>query len=563
MKTLLQFLIALWSIHLTAQPLSGTITIGSGGDYPNFTSNTGLFKAINDNGLNGNITAIIISDITELATIALNEWTEFPSNANFTLNIISNNDTEKTILSNAGSHVFRFNGVDRVIIDGSFNGTGTYLNFVGWTQSVFFFSNGATNNQLKNLKISCRYATSGSVIFAASGNSNNLVENCEIFNRPAGTNYPKHGIHSYNTTNVGNVFRNNIIYGFFEAGIYIESGDNVLIEGNEIYSDVGVYGIWFRNITRIDILKNRIYNNNTAGLRDGIRFSYNGTFTGTGIITNIFNNMISLNPNLPSNIDGISLDCNNSEPVTVNLYHNTIVISGSEDSGFSANGVEQIDVEFINFRNNIVINTRENTRVTGQPGISRCVAFTSNSGNSVVNSNNNLLFNNGINTWIGQWNATLTASLNDWQTVSNLDANSVSKNVSFVSETDLHVSDTSIGDSDLATTSIASVTTDFDSEIRAENTYMGCDEVPNTLTTNDYVVSPTFLVYPNPANDSIYIKTLGNNSDIFIKIYNDLGALVKETQATHEVKINELQPGLYVMNITQNNMQVVKKFIKQ
>ena len=109
----------------------------------------------------------------------------------------------------------------------------------------------------------------------------------------------------------------------------------MLIEGNEIYSDVGVYGIWCRTITRLDIHKNRIYNNNTTGLRDGIRFGYNGTFTGTGIIANISNNMISLNPNVPSNIDGISLDGNNSEPITVNLYHNTIVISGSEDSSFS------------------------------------------------------------------------------------------------------------------------------------------------------------------------------------------------------------------------------------
>src|SRR5690606_25808645 len=121
MKTLLHILIALLSIHLTAQPLSGSITIGSGGDYPNFTSSAGLFKAINDNGLNGNITATIISDLTELATVSLNEWTEFPSNANFTLNIVSNNDTEKTILSNAGSHVFRFNGADRITIDGSIN----------------------------------------------------------------------------------------------------------------------------------------------------------------------------------------------------------------------------------------------------------------------------------------------------------------------------------------------------------------------------------------------------------------------------------------------------------
>lgn len=553
--------IILFSCKVFAQPLNGNITVGTGGDYTTFTGNTGLFKAINDNGLDGNVSVSIISDITELATVSLNQWGEFPSNSNYTLTIKSNDTSVKTILSNAGNHVFRINGADRVIIDGSVNGNGTYLNFVGWTQSVFFFSNGATNNQLKNLKISCRYATSGSVIFAASNNSNNLVENCEIFNRPAGTNYPKHGIHSYNITNVDNVFRNNIIYGFFEAGIYIESGDNVLIEGNEIYSDVGVYGIWFRNITRIDILKNRIYNNNTAGLRDGIRFSYNGTFTGTGIITNISNNMISLNPNVPSNIDGISLDSNNSEPVTVNLYHNSIVISGSEDSSFSANGVEQIDIGFLNFANNIVINTRENTRVTGQPGISRCLSFTSNSGNSIVNSNNNLLFSSGTNTWIGQWNATLTASLSDWQTISSLDSNSISKNVNFISETDLHLTGTSVGDADLAVTALASVDDDFDFETRVPTTYMGCDEVPNTLSVEGSIVE-TLHLYPNPIQDYLNIK-IQNSENYNIKIFDLSGKLLNTYKDQSRINCQHLEPGIYVLSLESSEKSMIRKFIKK
>jgi hypothetical protein len=562
MKTLLQILIALLSIHLTAQPLSGSITIGSGGDYPNFTSNTGLFKAINDNGLNGNITATIISDITELASVSLNEWTEFPSNANYTLNIVSNNDTEKTILSNAGSHVFRFNGADRITIDGSINGTGSYLNFVGWTQSVFFFSNGATNNQLKNIKISCRYATSGSVIFAASGNSNNLVENCEIFNRPSGTNYPKHGIHSYHITNSNNSFINNKIYGFLEAGIYIESGDNVLIEGNEIYSDVGQYGIHCKNLNAITINANKIYNLfgiTTPQNITGIRFNH-----GEGInpIVNITNNMISLNQPIPGNISGLSLDGTVNTTITVNAFHNTILISGTEDSSWSANGVRQIDIDILNFKNNIVINTRENTNTTGNLANNRCVSF-NNVNTTIINSDNNLLYNSGLNTYIGQWNSTLASSLTDWQNLTGFDMNSVSKNVTFVSETDLHLIGTSLGDSDLSVPLLGLVTTDFDFETRAANTYMGCDEVPNTLTDTEYVLSPNFSVYPNPASDIIHIKTIDNGSNLSIKIFNSLGALVKETHSTREVKINNLQPGLYFMNITHNNKQVVKKFIKQ
>jgi ELWxxDGT repeat protein len=84
-----------------------------------------------------------------------------------------------------------------------------------------------------------------------------------------------------------------------------------------------------------------------------------------------------------------------------------------------------------------------------------------------------------------------------------------------------------------------------------------------SLSTQEIASAQQLSLYPNPANDSIYIKTIDNGSNLSIKIFNSLGALVKETHNTYEVKINDLQPGLYLMNITQNNKQVVKKFIKQ
>lgn len=562
MKIALQLLIFLLSVHLLAQPLNGSITVGIGGDYPNLTSSIGLFKAINDNGLDGNVTVEIISDLTELATISLNEWTEFPSNSNYTLNIVSNNDTEKTILSNSGSHVFRFNGVDRVIIDGSINGNGNYLNFVGWTQSVFFFTNGATNNQLKNLKISCRYAISGSVIFAASGNSNNLVENCEIFNRPAGNNYPKHGIHSYNITNINNAFKNNHIYGFTEAGIYIESGDNVLIEGNTIYSDVGQYGIHCKDLSLITINANKIFN--LFGVTPAPQNSFGIIFNhgvGTNPLVTITNNMISLNPPLPGNIIGISLDGTNSTFITVNLIHNTILISGSEDSSFSSNAVQQLDVDVLNFKNNIIINMRENLRVN-QPGFSRCVSFTDNSGNTVINSDHNLLLNSGANTWTGQWNDTLISSLDNWQTFTGLDLNSISKNVSFVSDLDLHLSGASIGDSDLSVNSLPLVVTDFDNEMRLANTYMGCDDIPNTLNTDEFISATEVIVYPNPANDFIHIKTRDYQSTFLIKIYNSLGALISQHYNSITLDVRELPSGMYIMTADFEDKQIVKRFIK-
>lgn len=548
MKKILQFAILVMSIQLIGQPLNGTVTVGTGGDYLNFTSSTGLFKAINDNGLDGNLTVLVISDLTELATVSLNQWTEFPANSNYTLTINSNNTVNKTILSNSGSDVFRMNGVDNVIIDGSINGTGVYLSFVGWTRTVFFFSNGATNNQLKNIKISSRYTTSGSVIFAASNNSNNLVENCEIFNRPAGTNYPKHGIHSYNITNQNNIFRNNKIYGFSETGIYIESGDNTLIEGNEIYSDVGVFGIHCKDLNTITMNSNKIYDlfgtSNPQSIM-GIRFNHG---TGTNVVANITNNMIALNTPFPSRINGISLDGTNSTPITVNVYHNTILISGTEDSSFTTNGISQIEISDVNIKNNIIINTRANTRVN-LPGNGLCLSLQDNAGNSNVISDSNILFTSGMNTQIGQWNATRVTTLTDWQNTSGLDMNSISKNVFFVSSTDLHLTGASNGDTDLAVSALPTVMTDFDTDSRNSNTYAGCDEIPNTLSVQEIELAQIQL-YPNPTTGLISFVGLPQNTPF--TIYDLSGKTIQsgQLQVTNKtIDVSNLQSGYYFIKL--------------
>ncbi|HEX9253707.1 MAG TPA: T9SS type A sorting domain-containing protein, partial [Ignavibacteriaceae bacterium] len=64
-----------------------------------------------------------------------------------------------------------------------------------------------------------------------------------------------------------------------------------------------------------------------------------------------------------------------------------------------------------------------------------------------------------------------------WQTASGQDANSVSKEVFFVSTTDLHLTGSSNGDFELAGTPIAGFTTDIDGDTRSTtDPYKGADE---------------------------------------------------------------------------------------
>jgi hypothetical protein len=78
---------------------------------------------------------------------------------------------------------------------------------------------------------------------------------------------------------------------------------------------------------------------------------------------------------------------------------------------------------------------------------------------------------------VGFWNNAATPTLANWQAASTQDINSKSKQVFFVSTTDLHLTGTSVGDFDLAATPITGITTDIDGQTRHTLfPYMGADE---------------------------------------------------------------------------------------
>ena len=106
--------------------LNGTVTVGTGGDYPSLTGANGLFNAFNGNFVTGNVTAEIISDIIETGDISLNQWVEQGA-GNYTLTIQPNSAVLRTLSGSYSGGLFSLNGADRVTFDGRFNGSGNYL----------------------------------------------------------------------------------------------------------------------------------------------------------------------------------------------------------------------------------------------------------------------------------------------------------------------------------------------------------------------------------------------------------------------------------------------------
>jgi autotransporter-associated beta strand protein len=146
---------------------SGTVTVGPGAAYPSFTNDDGLFEAMNVAGVGGNVTALVIGNITnESGDNALNNFTEFPNTSsmvsgtyNWTLTITPSDGTPRTVsgnytgtsASNAG--LFRFDDADRVTIDGNnpSTGTGTLLTFKNTNTSQNAFNSTFNFNLVLNV----------------------------------------------------------------------------------------------------------------------------------------------------------------------------------------------------------------------------------------------------------------------------------------------------------------------------------------------------------------------------------------------------------------------------
>lgn len=103
------------------------------------------------------------------------------------------------------------------------------------------------------------------------------------------------------------------------------------------------------------------------------------------------------------------------------------------------------------------------------------------------------------------------------------------------------------------------IVTDEGRELLVYSIYDPTFSVNETEINNNAII-----VFPNPANETITIKS--NNSEIVedIKIYNEFGQLVKTLDVNMETfYIADLPPGMYFITLTNAKGRFVAKFIKK
>lgn len=233
--------------YRVALPISGVVTVGLGGDFPSLTLPGGLFEAINQRVLTGSLEARIVSNLpSETGAVALNAPVEEPLGSLFSI-LVHPTGTARSMSGAPDGALIRLKGVDRFILDGSLNGSGTDRSLSitatgnGYNDVVSIFNvgtDGATDNVIRNLVItgSSRDYTMagvscGAQMTPAHLNHRNLISN-NLIKRA------RWGVY-LNGLNDDNVVSENEMNGaspdnLWLGGIYIGGGNRPVVNKNVI-----------------------------------------------------------------------------------------------------------------------------------------------------------------------------------------------------------------------------------------------------------------------------------------------------------------------------------------
>lgn len=499
---------------------------GPGGTDPQFPSLRSAFQTLNNSAFAGNCTFYITSDITETFTpavglgLAINPepyivtfkpytgvqpviTLNYPSDLNsgpsgaMIIGIPMENNIAWNDLRKTTNIVFDgSNTVDGTTRDltiqcdtlaqrNAFPLTivGDVSNFVVKNTNIFYKAKGvSTSGNLFVSAVLVRSRSNSGVDFVPH---NILLENNHISANFPGVVQSAQGYGTYQSgTPVPLLYpfnitlKNNLIEGRRRAVALYKAGSHVIV-GNEIVLNQNVAANTTNEaVYAVDVLANSIvdiYNNRISKISSLTNTASNGN-TGISIETlgtyNIYNNMIygfeltAANP--VAYLRGIK---NSSASATLNLNFNSIYMNNLADIGTGTVTYQGILLSdgTNSLANNIVVSAEPDF-------VSYCI-YRSGIVGTVTSDYNNFYPVSLTNGNVGFWDAAATPTLANWQTASGQDANSVSKEVFFVSTTDLHLTGSSNGDIELAGTPIAGITTDIDGDTRSTtDPYKGADE---------------------------------------------------------------------------------------
>jgi trimeric autotransporter adhesin len=538
-------------------PLSGSYTVGSGGNYASLTNDSGIFDALNNNGVSGNITINIISDLnSETGTVALNENT-----GGFSV-LIRPSGSPRIITGSNASALIRLNDADKVTIDGSINGLKVASCLVGGDStlrqltiqntnvgtsacvlSISSVVNGANNNVIKNVKILGQSSTSTLLGISLGGatpgtqgldGDNNRIENCSIkrsifgiyaagisaANQNTGTFISQNDLSALSTDRVRRVG----IVVFNDNGAFVSYNSIGGMDTNEsadaIGIGIGTLGVDATTVTGGGVNNALVTNNKINGINSNSTtgFSAAGIAVAgnSGGANTVSNNMITgvisngTNPDFPVGIFVVGVAGSDTR-----IYHNSVSMTGNRGAtvtqmpsyGIAITGTDPT----VELKNNIFYNIQE----PGSGGVDAktyAIGMVTSTFTN-LNSNNNNFYTGSIQPGffrsgsLGIAGGTDYATRALWTSATTKDANSAEQLPPFINNlTDLHLSAKMSG---ITGTPLATVTTDFDCQTRAAIPEVGADEFGIISIANGlWTTAATWNINRVPiASDVVIIDT--------------------------------------------------------
>ncbi|MCF8296181.1 MAG: T9SS type A sorting domain-containing protein [Saprospiraceae bacterium] len=477
------------TIYVCTGPLSGSYSIG--GASANFQTFTGAINTIINCGISGPIT-FNVNPGTYYEQLVIPQITGVTSTNNIKF-ISQNGDSTSVVLtysptSATENYTVKLSGAD-------------YITF----EKITISSTGSTYARVIEISDSSSYNNFRNNIIEAPSTTSNLNELSLVYspytvlsednNNSFKSNHFKNGSYGlfWSGRNISNIesgtqILNNVFENQFYRAMYILYQDAPLISGNSISaastsSYIGIYCYGDANSINI--------NSNKISLSEGIGIylsSCNGTTTSK---SKVYNNFVHI-----SSTAAICYGIILFSSTNINTYYNSVNISGTATTSraiyFNALSDD------LTITNNIFANNAGG------------YSFYTLGGDTSFTSNYNNLFTTGTNLgFIGSNRTSLAA----WKTASNGDANSVSINPMFATNSDLHIGNQLL---DNLGTPISQITIDIDGETRSTSTPdIGADEF--TLYSLDlgavqYVNSGSGSCYSTNETVTIRVKNFGTAS---------------------------------------------------
>ncbi|TRW22867.1 T9SS sorting signal type C domain-containing protein [Flavobacterium zepuense] len=527
----------------TTGALCGTYTVGTGG---NFTTITQAINYLNNNGVQCPVTFLLSNALYNEASgesfpLTINQFTGTSSVNTVTFKpatgknvTIKANDITINNNNYQAAAIFKLNGADNIIFDGSNTTGGTSLNLTVFNnnslnylnRTVFWVAsnstNGSTNVTIKYTKIRQGVKNQGGkfCIGIYSGNNTESIANNNVGN---------HDI------TMGNALANNsgltVLANDFtnvKQGIYILGGastglfaTNQVIQKNDLGSETNAETIilpaYLSNVNGFEYSENQIYNllrdtsdgglastgiyvaNNSQNgsiVKNNIKeltktASENGVFAGIAMAsTNAASNIVIAN-NFIYNVSG-----NASGSLVQNgfgiylasgggykIYHNTVVLNKNQNgNGYSAALLINDGITATDVRNNIFVNTQ--TAGTRRCAIILLKATNVATSSVVTNLDYNDYYSSDRIGFFGTGqndanSANYITTLSAWKTATGLDTNTTDINPVFADASDLHIDTANTQNTGINNTGtpITVVTKDIDGQKRSAATPdMGADE---------------------------------------------------------------------------------------